>query len=83
MRVTDFLDEFVDALRKDLERGEEKWGDTWLHRTREGQEGRIKQYYLDHFDRFEHAGQPMKWESIAGEALIAWIRDKHPELFPE
>jgi hypothetical protein len=82
IRTLDFLDEFVEAVRADLERGEKKWGDTWLNRPREGQVQRIRQYLLDHFDRFEHAGQPVKWESIAGEALIGWIRDNNPDLFP-
>jgi hypothetical protein len=79
----DYFDEFMAALRADLERGEKKWGDTWLHRPRNGQEGRIKQYIVDHFDRFAHAGNPVRWESIAGEAFIGWIRENHPELFPD
>ena len=83
IRVLDYLDEFVEALRADLERGEEKWGDTWLHRPRKGQEQRIRAYFNDHFDRFEYGGTPMKWESIAGEAMIAWIRVSHPDIFPE
>lgn len=83
VKPIDFLEEFVESIRKDLERGLEKWGDTWLYRPREGQELRIKQYYLDHFDRFEHAGTPIKWESLAGEALIGWIRDNHPEVLKE
>jgi hypothetical protein len=83
VRTIDFLDEFIEVLKADLERGEKKWGDTWLHRTREGQEKRIRAYFNDHFDRFEYAGQPVRWESIAGDAFIGWIRDNHPELFPE
>ncbi len=82
-RTVDFLDEFVEALRADLERGDEKWGDTWLNRTREGQEERIEQYIKDHFDRYRYADQPIHWVSIAGECLIAWVREQHPELFPE
>jgi hypothetical protein len=83
VEVVDFLDEFMEALRADLERGAKKWGATWLHRPRAGQDQRIKQYILDQFDRAEHGGIPVKYESIGGEALIGWIRDNHPELFPE
>ena len=83
IRTVDFLNDFVDALESDLLRGEEKWGDTWSHRPREGQEERIRQYILDHFDRFRHNDTPIKWVSIAGECLIGWIRDNHPELFEE
>lgn len=81
VKTWDFLDEFVKELQKDLERGEERWGDTWLNRSREGQEERIEQYIKDHLDRYRYAGQPVRWVSIAGECLIAWIREKHPELF--
>jgi len=83
MEPLDFLDEFVEEVKADLERGSKKWGDTWLKRPREGQVGRIRQYLNDHFDRFENAGTPVKWESVAGEALIGWIRDNHPEIFPK
>ena len=69
------------VVRKSLAHGEEKWGDTWLHRPREGQEQRIKQYFDDQFDQHLYAGTPIRWEAIAGEALIGWIRDNYPGLF--
>lgn len=80
-KTTDFLDDFVAVLRKDLERGDEKWGDTWLQRPREGQVERIRKYVMDLFDQALHGKKPMRWESLAGEALIGWVRDNHPELF--
>ena len=83
VRVIDFLDEFVEALRKDLLRGEAKQGDTWLHRPRKGQEQRVRHYLNDMFDRFEYADSPVRWESVAGETLVCWIRENHPELFSE
>ena len=79
--VMDFLPEFVNALEKSLEGGQEKWGNTWLHRPYKGQEVRIRQYINDMFDQNLYADQPIRWESIAGQALIGWIRENHPELF--
>ena len=79
----DFLDEFIDVIKENLDHGEIKWGDTWLHRTIGGQEQRIQQYINDQFDRFHYTGRPVQWEAIAGEALIGWIRENHPELFPD
>jgi hypothetical protein len=83
MKPNDFLPEFLEALEADLNRGNEKWGDTWLKRNRQGQEARIKQWCLDQFDKFENVGTPIRWQSFAGEALIAWIRENHPEIFPK
>ena len=82
-RPIDYLPEFVEAVKESLESGEKKWGNTWLNRPRRGQIGRAYQYIQDVFDRNRFAGEPIKWESIAGEALIGWIRDNHPELFPD
>jgi sugar (pentulose or hexulose) kinase len=79
----DYLPEFVKVLEAELERAQKKWGDTWLNRPRAGQEARIERDLADYFDRFKHAGQPIPWHSIAGLALIAWVRENHPELFPE
>jgi len=82
-RVIDYLDEFVEALKADLLRGEAKWGNTWLRYPAQGQEQRIGDYIGYYFDRFENVGTPVPWEAIAGNAMIAWIREHHPELFPQ
>ena len=78
--VTDFLEEFKDALFHQLVSDHARWGDTWLHRPREGQELRTKARYTDYFDMFEHAGTPVPWMKIVGGAMICWIRENHPEL---
>lgn len=79
-RVVDFLDEFVSELEYELLKGEEKWGDEWLSRSRSGQTERI----LDTFDTYYHKwlerGGDFPWLSVAGNAMIAWIRDSYPEL---
>jgi len=80
IRVTDFLDEFVEDLRRQLENDHLRWGNTWLKRTKEGQEDRTRKRYDAYFDQFENAGTPVPWMKIVGGALICWLREKHPEL---
>ena len=78
--VTDFLDEFKDALFDQLISDYKRWGNTWLKRTKEGQELRTRKRFDDYFDQFEEAGTPVPWLKIVGGALICWIREQHPEL---
>jgi hypothetical protein len=81
--VLDFLGEFIDAFRSQLEDDQARWGDTWLHRTRKGQEDRIYNDYQDYWAHYEYGDQPIPWLKVIGNAYIAWIRENHPELFPE
>jgi len=79
--VTDFVDEFCAALKAQLEADETRWGDTWLHRQKDGQEERTVVVFNNYFDQFFHGGQSVPWLKIAGGALICWIRERHPELW--
>ena len=83
MKVWDFLPEFIDCLKEQLESDDKRWGDTWRQRNVGEQEERIAHHIRDYFDQYRHAGRPVPWLKIAGLALIAWIRDNHPEIFPE
>ena len=83
MKVTDYLEEFKEALNEQLEEDELRWGDTWRHRYKEGQESRIWEHIQTYFDQYFHASVPIPWMKIAGLAMIAWIRENHPEIFPE
>ena len=81
--VIDFLDEFTDALRSQLEQDQKRWGGTWLQRTRKGQEERIMNDYRDYYDRFRLGNEPMPWLKVVGNAMIAWIREQHTDMFPD
>jgi hypothetical protein len=81
--VWDFMEEFTKALKGQLESDEKRWGDTWLHRTRKGQEERTIANFNDKFDKYLNGGQPIDWLAIAGDALIAWVRENHPEIWSE
>ena len=81
--VRDYMDEFVEALNKQLVEDEKRWGDTWLNRTRLGQEERTVMKFNDYFDQFFSKDIPVPWLKIAGNAMICWIREEHPELWEE
>jgi hypothetical protein len=81
IKVTDFMEEFVEALTKQLESDYERWGDTWLERTKLGQEHRVYEVFDKYFDEWDEKGTPIPWLKVVGNAMIAWIRENHPELF--
>ena len=81
--LLDYLPGFVEALTEQLESDQKRWGDTWIMRTREGQEQRIEDDYHNYFDQFNHAGVPVPWLKVVGNAFIAWVRENNPELFPK
>jgi hypothetical protein len=81
IKTWDYLEEFCGALLARLQEDERRWGDTWLQRPPEGQEGRIEEHIKTYFDQFRNAGVPVPWMKIAGLALIGWVRESHPELW--
>ena len=81
MKVTDFMPEFTQALRAQLEEDDRRWGDTWLERSRSGQEARAFAVFDRYWVEYVYENRPIPWLKIAGEALIAWIRVNHPEYF--
>jgi len=81
MHVWDFMKEFVEALTKQLESDEKRWGDTWLTRVPEGQEMRTICTFNDYFDQWKQTKTPIPWLKIAGGAMICWIRDQRPEIW--
>lgn len=81
--IFQFWNEFDKAMEEQLESDEIRWGDTWLNRPRLGQEERIEKTFNNYFDQFQFAGTPIPWLKIVGNAYIAWIREQHPELFPD
>lgn len=81
IKVTDFTEEFIDALTTQLNKDQERWGNTWLKRTRAGQEERILGDILDYYDQYKNAGVPIPWLKIIGNCLIAWIRENHSEMW--
>lgn len=81
--VEDYLPEFMEALKIQLESDKERWGDTWKKRPIEGQEDRTKQTFANYFDKFENAGKPINWLAVAGNALICWIREEEKRKLHE
>lgn len=83
LRVTYFLDEFAEALYHQLVADEQRWGKTWLERPRKGQEDRISFTIDSYFQEYFDTGKPVPWLKIAGNAMIAWLRENHPEIWSE
>jgi hypothetical protein len=78
--LIDFLPETFEAVKEQLVEDEKRWGDTWMHRPREGQEDRTIARFRDYFDQWEKAGVPIPWEKIIGGAHICMVRENHPEI---
>ena len=74
--LTDYLPDFVSALTAQLKADQQRWGDTWKQRPREGQELRGFARFHDYESQFTNAGAPVPWLKVAGEAMIAWVREQ-------
>lgn len=83
MKTWNFLPDFTNALEEHLKGDEKRWGNTWFKRSRKGQEERTIKSFQDKFDKYLEVGQPIDWLAIAGDALICWIREQHPEIWKE
>lgn len=73
--LTEYLPELFERVKKQLEDDKARWGDTWKHRPRQGQEERIKERIDAYFDQWRYGGQPIPWLKIIGLAIIALVRE--------
>lgn len=80
--VSDFVKDFSKALKEQLDDDFKRWGHTWLKRPKAGQEDRAYETFMRYKDEFDKNGTPIPWLKIAGEAIIAWVREKYPYIFP-
>jgi hypothetical protein len=88
-KVSDYLPEIFEAMKKRLDEDDKKWGPEWLRRPIRANEefkdqeirilGDIMRYYQNWIDN----DVPIPWEKIIGNCMIAMIREAHPEMFPE
>ena len=74
--LVDYLPETIEALTRQLEEDQARWGDTWKMRPRDGQEERVFARFKDYFDQYRNAGTPIPWLKIMGEAHICLVRDR-------
>ena len=82
-RVIDCVPEIVQDLYEQLKSDEKRWGNAWLKKTKEGQEGRIFDDFFRYYQEWIIHKRPIPWLKIIGNSVIALIREKHPELFPK
>lgn len=83
LKLWDFIFEFFNALLAHLKEDDKRHGDTWLLRTRKGQEERIFDRFDEYYQDWAQKEVPIDWLAVAGNAMIAWLREKHPEIWPE
>lgn len=79
-RVLDYFPGFAQALEQQLEHDEKRWGRANLELPKEGQEDRIMADINRYYEEFQKQGTPIPWLKIAGNAVIGWLREIHPEL---
>ncbi len=77
--LVDYLPETFEALTKQLEADQARWGDTWKMRSRDGQEERVFARLMDYLDQYRNAGTPIPWLKIMGEAHICLVRERLAE----
>lgn len=75
-KLQDYLPEFAEALKNQLDEDEKHWGDTWQGRDISGQELRTEARFIDYFAQFKNARVPVPWLKIACGALICWVRER-------
>ena len=78
-RLIELIPEFVEELEKQLIDDEKRWGETWRNRDLLNQNERIFAHLNDYYDQYRFGGKPIQWLKVAGLALIAWVRENHPE----
>ena len=83
MKTWDFMEEFTKDFTEQLKQDDARWGDTWLKRTKRGQTERTFPQWKKWQDQFENRAIPIPWLQVIGDAYINWIREKHPEVWPE
>lgn len=77
--LTDYLPIFMEAFEEQLRKDKIRWGDTWKHRPREGQEVRLYGDIEDYYDRYEFGNMRIPYLKIIGNAFICWVRDYEKE----
>lgn len=81
-----YFDEFINDLKAQLEKDDERWGNTWKKRNRKGQVQRFIPWFNDMTDQLENgnltdADKQQMYLKLAGGAFINWIRDKYPDTY--
>ncbi len=76
-----YLFRFAEALGKQLEMDQERYGDTW----RSVPPGELADEIYNHLERYwveySRDKMPIPWLKVAGLALIGWVRSTHPSTY--
>jgi hypothetical protein len=83
VKLWEFLPELMKVLEERLRSDDKRWGDTWLKRTRAGQDERFIASTNDRIDKYINAGAEIDYLAIIGDAFINWVRRTHSEHWPK
>ena len=79
VRLETFVDEAAGLLKAQFVLDYERHGDEWQHLPKEGQVERIYDRFAHHRGQHYVYGTPIPWLKIMGLAMIALVRERHPE----
>ena len=74
-KVTDYLPDLFNELRRQLKADQGRWGDEWKRRAIDGQSGRVVRRINEYFQEHATQGKEIPWLKVIGNAFIAWIRE--------
>lgn len=75
-----YLDEFVEEMKAYLQECHDERGEAWLEITQERQRDLLLNFFVSTLTDYE---KPAPWVGYAVEAMLGYVRDKHPEMFGE
>ena len=79
--LPEYLPEFIDELRTQINSDNERWGDTWKERgliwNNLTQEERFYSWMEEKYIAYKYDDKPFPWLKVAGEAFIGLIREKY------
>jgi len=78
--LVELLPHTFQRMQKQLISDEERWGETWRHRTLYNQDHRMAARLQDYLDQFKNAQVPLPYEKIACLAHIALVRIHRTDL---
>lgn len=75
----DYVDEVAAMLKDKLVEDEKRYGLEWILRGRNGQLSRFMTWVRTKAQFTAEKGEKFPWESLLGEALIGYVREKYLE----
>ena len=79
-KLKNYLPDFMEALEERLDTDDKKWGDTWKHRPRDGQNDRLYLEFERYWDQYDYGHQDVPYLKMVGNLFICWVREYEREI---